>query len=67
MKVVDPPTQVLAQAAYDSGLVAGIQYSSAKHAGGVNVVVFPDRLVAAPGDYLEAYDPQGLIAQRLGA
>ena len=67
VKVADPPTQTLAQAAYDSGLIAGIQYPSAKHAGGVNLMVFPDRLTAAPNDYLEAYDPQGLISQRLGA
>lgn len=66
VKLSRPPTQTLAQAAYDSGLVAGIQYPSAKHAGGVNLVVFPDRLVSAPTDYLEAYDPQGLIAQRIG-
>ncbi|MBE7156865.1 MAG: RES family NAD+ phosphorylase [Rhodospirillales bacterium] len=67
VKVASPPTQTLAQAAYDSGPVAGIQYPSAKHPGGVNLVVFPDRLVAGPTDYLEAYDPQGLIAQRLSA
>lgn len=67
VKVASPPTQTLARAAYDSGAIAGIQYPSAKHPGGVNLVVFPDRLVADPTDYLEAYDPQGLIAQRLGA
>ena len=67
VKVIHPPTQTLAQAAYDSGAIAGIQYPSAKHPSGVNLVVFPDRLVVGPTDYLEAYDPQGLIAQRLGA
>ena len=67
VKVAQPPTQVLAQTAYDAGTIAGIQYPSAKHAGGVNLVVFPDRLTSGPTDYLEAYDPQGMIAQRLGA
>lgn len=67
LNVAQPPTQALAQAAYDSGAIAGIQYPSAKHPGGVNLVVFPDRLIAAPSDYLEAFDPAGPLQQRLGA
>ena len=66
-KVARPPTQILAQTAYDSGNIAGFRYPSAKHSGGVNLVVFPDRLTASPSDYLEAYDPDGHLAQRLGA
>ena len=60
-----PPTQLVGQLAYDSGRIAGIKYASAKHPGGINVVVFPDRLAIAAGNYLEVYDPQGHLAQRL--
>lgn len=67
LNVAQPPTQALAQAAYDSGRIAGIQYPSAKYPDGVNLVVFPDRLLATPTDYLEAYDPAGLLQQRLGS
>ncbi len=67
VKVVQPPTQVLARVAFDSGAIAGIRYPSVKHPGGVNLVVFPDRLAGAASDYLEAYDPDGHLAQRLGS
>lgn len=60
-----PPTQLVGQLAYDSRRIAGIKYASAKHPGGINVVVFPDRLAIAPGNYLEVYDPHGHLAQRL--
>jgi RES domain-containing protein len=65
--VASPPTQVLAQAVYDSGLAAGILYGSAKHPGSRNLVVFPDRLRAAATDYLEVFDPHGNLAQRIGS
>jgi len=67
VKAAHPPTQVLAQAAYDSGRIAGIKYGSAKHAGGVNLVVFPDRISLSVGNYLEVYDPHGNLTQRIGA
>ena len=60
-----PPTQLLGRRAYDSGRIAGIKYASAKHPGGINVVVFPDRISVAAGNYLEVYDPHGHLAQRL--
>jgi RES domain-containing protein len=60
-----PPTQLVGKLAYDSCRIAGIKYASAKHPGGINVVVFPDRLAIAPGNYLEVYDPHGHLAQRL--
>jgi RES domain-containing protein len=60
-----PPTQLVGQLTYDSGRIAGIKYASAKHPGGINVVVFPDRLAIAPGNYLEVYAPNGHLAQRL--
>ena len=60
-----PPTQLLGQVAYDSGRITGIKYASAKHPGGINIVVFPDRISIVPGDYLEVYDPQGNLAQRV--
>jgi RES domain-containing protein len=62
----NPPTQVLAQAAYDSGRIGGIKYASAKHPGGLNLVVFPDKISASAGNYLEVYDPHGNLAQRIG-
>jgi RES domain-containing protein len=61
-----PPTQLLGQLAYDSGRIAGIKYASAKHPGGLNLVVFPDRIPVAVGNFLEVYDPYGNLAQRLG-
>lgn len=61
-----PPTQLLGQLAYDSGRIAGIKYASAKHPGGLNLVVFPDRIPIAASDFLEVYDPHGNLAQRLG-
>jgi RES domain-containing protein len=65
-KGAKPPTQELARAAYDSGRIVGIKYSSAKYPGGVNLVVFPDRLVPPSTDYLEVFDPHGSLAQRIG-
>jgi RES domain-containing protein len=61
-----PPTQLLGQLAYDSGRIAGIQYASAKRPGGLNLVVFPDRIPVTAGNFLEVYDPHGHLAQRLG-
>ena len=63
----NPTTQVLAQAAYDSARIAGIKYGSAKHPGGLNLVVFPDKISVSAGNYLEVYDPHGNLAQRIGA
>jgi RES domain-containing protein len=63
-----PPTQMLAQVAYDSGNIVGIKYPSAKNlGGGINLVVFPDRLPLIATDYLEVNDPHGHLAQRIGA
>lgn len=62
----NPPTQELARAAYDSGRISGIKYGSAKHPGGENLVVFPDRLGPTSMDYLEVHDPHGHLAQRIG-
>jgi len=63
-----PPTQLLAQVAFDSGMIVGIKYPSAKNTGGgVNLVVFPDRLSRSSTDYLEVYDPHGNLPQRIGA
>jgi RES domain-containing protein len=61
-----PPTQLLGRMAYDSSRIAGIKYASAKHPGGLNLVVFPDRIPVAAGSFLQVYDPHGNLAQRLG-
>ncbi len=61
-----PPTQLLGRLAYDSGRIAGIRYASAKHAGGLNLVAFPDRIPGVAGSFLLVYDPHGHLAQRIG-
>jgi RES domain-containing protein len=61
-----PPTQLLGRLAYESERIAGIKYASAKRPGGLNLVVFPDRIPVAAGSFLEVYDPHGRLAQRIG-
>lgn len=61
-----PPTQSLGRVAYDSKRIAGIKYASAKQPGGLNLVVFSDRVSLVAGSFLEVYDPHGNLAQRLG-
>jgi RES domain-containing protein len=61
-----PPTQSLGRAAYASGRIAGIKYRSAKNPSGQNFVVFPDRLPAVMTDFLEVFDPDGNLSQRMG-
>ena len=65
-KMATPPTQILAQAAYDSGIFAAIQYLSAKADGQKNLVVFPDRIKAPALDFLKVYDSFGDLDQQLG-
>jgi len=65
-KGANPPTQELSQVAFDSGKISGIKYGSAKHPGGMNLVIFPDRFVPPSTDYLEIFDPHGNLAQRIG-
>jgi len=60
-----PPTQVLGQVAYDSSIVAGIRYPSAKQPQSTCLVVFPDRLIMNRQNYLKVYDPNGLLDGRL--
>jgi RES domain-containing protein len=60
-----PPTQLLGRLAHDSGRITGMRYASAKHPGGINMAIFPDRLNLHPQSHLEVYDPHGLLAQRL--
>lgn len=63
-----PPTQLLAQAVFDSGRFSGIRYPSTKHTGGdPNLVVFPDRLGRNATDFLDVFDPHGNLQQRIGA
>lgn len=52
-----PPTQVLGRAAFDSKVIAGLQYPSAKSAAGINLVVFRDRLVPGGSSWLEVGPP----------
>jgi len=61
-----PPTQLLGRAAYEAGRIGGILFESAKHTGrGNNLVVFWDRLLSRSARYLEVYDPDRLIVQRV--
>ena len=60
-----PPTQRLGRIAFESGRIAALRYHSAKRPGhGFNLVVFADRL-AKGASYLEVYDPNDKIRQRL--
>jgi hypothetical protein len=61
-----PPMQTLAQAAYDAGGISALTYPSTKNlAGGIALVIFPDRLV--PGQSrLEVFNrPGGVLSQQL--
>jgi hypothetical protein len=60
-----PATQLLALAAHSSGLVSAIEYPSARTGFGVDLVVFPDRLDAAAGDFLQVIDTTGRHGQTL--
>jgi RES domain-containing protein len=61
-----PPSQMLAQAAFDAKRIRGIKYRSARNTGGgLNVVVFPERISGT--DYLDVHDPDGNLRQRIGA
>jgi hypothetical protein len=58
-----PPTQLLGTAAYATGRIVGMRYRSArKTRDGVNVVVFPDRLI--PDSHLSVFHG-GSLSQRL--
>lgn len=57
-----PPTQVLGQAAYDSVVITGLKYPSAKHPTfGSCLVVFADRLVRGGPSFLQTYDPNQIL------
>jgi RES domain-containing protein len=60
-----PLTQQIGYAAHATGRVRGILFPSAKWKGGRCLVVFPDRLVAAEKDEVEAVDATGAYAQRI--
>jgi len=62
-----PPTQLLARLAYDSGRITGIKYRSAKYKGGLNLVVYPDKIYISSGNYMEVYDPHRNLSQRIDA
>jgi hypothetical protein len=57
-----PPTQLLGQAAYETGRIQGFSFHSAKNTGqGYNLVVFIDRLVPGEASFLKVYDPDGAL------
>jgi len=59
------PTQHLAKAAFDCGIL-GFQYKSARNiSGGHSVVVFTDHLASHPPSYLEVFDEHRNLTQRL--
>jgi RES domain-containing protein len=60
-----PLTQQIGAAAHLSTTVRGILFPSARWKGGTCLVVFPDRLTAV--DLVAAYDPDGVLSQRLPA
>ena len=60
-----PITQLLALAAHATGIITAIRYPSARRVGGVNLVVFPDRLDADLGETVRTADVGGLYPQAL--
>lgn len=60
-----PPTQVLGQAAYDSGMFTGIRYPSAKQPQSSCLLVFPNRIALNGQTYLNVYDPNGFLQGQL--
>ena len=60
-----PPTQVLGQAAHDSGVITGIRYPSAKSPQSTCLVVFTDRLKISHQNLLKVYDPNGFLTGQL--
>jgi RES domain-containing protein len=64
--VDNPPTQTLGWAAFQNGSIKGIKYKSSKeHEHGVCVVVFSDRVMPSTQFYLEVYDPENNLRQRI--
>jgi RES domain-containing protein len=60
----EAPTQLLGRVCHHTGLFDSIRYPSSKNLpDGACVAVFPDRLKAPA--FLEVYDPNGNLAQRL--
>jgi hypothetical protein len=61
-----PPSQRLGALAHAASNIVALRYHSAKNIGqGFNLVVFADRLVRGQASFLEVYDPDHLIKQRL--
>jgi hypothetical protein len=60
-----PPTQRLGLASWNSGLVTGLRYPSARADGGVNLVVFTDRLNLNAANGMKVHDPSGNMRQQL--
>jgi len=61
-----PPTQLLGQVGYESGVMLGFKYPSSKSvADGYGIVVFSDLLVSCSPSHLEVSDPDGDLEQRL--
>jgi RES domain-containing protein len=61
-----PPTHLLSQVAYESGVVTALVYASAKNpAHGTGVAVFADRLTLGGVSFLEVVDPNGRLVHRL--
>jgi RES domain-containing protein len=61
-----PPTQVLGQEAFNSGLFEAIRYPSARHPNGICIAVFVTRLVAGGTAHIDLDDPaNGGLKQRI--
>jgi len=51
-----PVTQLIGLAAYESGAFGGIKYRAVRSRVGLNVMLYPDRLDAAGGHFIEVHD-----------
>jgi RES domain-containing protein len=61
----EAPTQLLGRAAYESKRFDAIRFPSSKHSEGICVAVFPDLLDDRSGSFIEVYDTDGLLHQRI--
>jgi hypothetical protein len=60
-----PPTQMLGEAAYETGSITGLRYISAKKpVDGFSIVVFPDRLTPGQSFLKVLAGPGGELAQQ---
>jgi hypothetical protein len=61
---IEPTTPQIGRVIFDSGRIEALLAPSVVHIGGINLVVFPDRLQA--GSWLQIQDPDELLKEAIG-